>query len=307
MSDISALYHRMAAGLPSHDDLMRTGRCSEAALHPELNRYCDCWPMDSHLATSGGAGYINPSLLRPCADSPAYIAAAGPMAPEWYGPDTRPAFWSMVWHHQVKVVVALARPQVGVRGCADYISPPVSSPSSSKAPYGDIYLDLIEERSTLSGHATERLLHLRRGTEMRQCVQLEFSTWPDYGVPDAAGVVAALIRRVEELREATARQLTAREPDEIEPPLLVHCAGGVGRTGSFITAHSLYCEQHAKGQEQAAGAAGLARGTAPEDIASRVDLLRSQRHPYVVETPEQLALVVDVLGELRVVHQRGRS
>ena len=123
-------------------------------------------------------------------------------------------------------------------------------------------------------------------------MQLEFGSWPDYGVPHAAGLVAALICRVDELRAETAGWTTASEADETEPPLLVHCAGGVGRTGSFITAHSLHCQQQA-------GA------TVPvEDVAERVDLLRRQRHPYVVETAAQLALIVDVLSHNEVSQRR---
>lgn len=319
--DLLQLFRRMADGLPTHEELLAQGSCSEAAAHPELNRYCDCWPVDSHLATSGGGGYINASLLRPRAGAMCrYIAAAGPMAPDFYGPDTRPAFWSMVWHHKVTVIVALARPQAGVRGCAEYATP-------KSSPHGDIALELVEERPSLGGNAVERRLHLRRGAEVHLCLQLEFRAWPDYGVPEAANALAKLIRRVDELRaEAAAATVGGAQEEEEEtepPPLLVHCAGGVGRTGSFITAHSLHCQQ----QEAAAapvgdeardeardeaknvvGGHGRAGGlvVTPEDVAARIALLRAQRHPYVVETPEQFGLIVDVLNELRAGSAMGR-
>ena len=92
--------------------------------------------------------------------------------------------------------------------------------------------------------------------------------------------VIKLIERVDLLRRAVA------EPSE--PPLLVHCAGGVGRTGAFVTAHSLHCEERQSGVASTAAA-----------VAARVRVLRAARHPYVVETAAQLRLVVETLAELR--------
>ena len=96
----------------THDTLLASGRCTVAAAQPELNRYSDCWPLDAHLCDTSGAGYLNASLIAfdAAGGLPTYIAAAGPMAPEWHGPDTRMAFWSAVLHHRVRVLVALARP-----------------------------------------------------------------------------------------------------------------------------------------------------------------------------------------------------
>ena len=272
--DIDALFSAIHAGQPTHDELLADGRCSVAAAHPALNRYSDCWPLDTHLADTGGAGYLNATLVRPHA---AYIMAAGPMAPEWHGPETRPAFWSCVWHHGVRVIVALAFPQGGFQGCADY---------ATTATHGDISVECINVGhvdTTWHGHAFERKLRLTRGDETRACTQIEYESWPNYGVASSSSV-AKLIERVDLLRHASAGDAAA----EPEPPLLVHCAGGVGRTGAFVTAHSLHCEERQS---------GVAPTSA--DTATRVRVLRAARHPYVVETAAQLRLVVETLAELR--------
>ena len=280
------MYSAVNAGQPSHDELLADGRCSVAAAHPRLNRYSDCWPLDAHLADTGGAGYLNATLVRPHVAAPAYIMAAGPMAPEYHGPDTRPAFWSAVWHHGVRVIVALAVPAGGFQGCADY---------ATTATHGDISVECLHVGPAFDpiGLAFERKLRLTRGDETRECTQIEYQAWPNYGVPSssggnplslteatAGGSVAKLIERVDLLRSAMAAPS--------EPPLLVHCAGGVGRTGAFVTAHSLRCEERQSGVASTAAA-----------VVTRVRELRAARHPYVVETAAQLRLIVETLAELR--------
>ena len=282
-ADIDALFSAINAGQPTHAELLADGRCSVAAAHPDLNRYSDCWPLDSHLVDTGPADYLNASLVQNLAAAPAYIMAAGPMAPGWHGPDTRHAFWSAVWHHGVRVIVALAVPAAGFQGCAPYAGGThVGRKTSRRHRNPAISVEVLNESNPLgSGLAIERKLLLTRGDETRECTQIEFGAWPNYGVASSSSV-ASLIERVDLLRHGSARDADA------EPPLLVHCAGGVGRTGAFVTAHSLHCEERQSGVAPTAAA-----------VATRVRVLRAARHPYAVETAAQLRLVVDTLAELR--------
>ena len=57
---------------------------------------------------------------------------------------------------------------------------------------------------------------------------LHYTNWPNYGVPDNADDVAMLLRTV------NSPALSTRHP------IWVHCSGGVGRTGVFLTALSAY-------------------------------------------------------------------
>ena len=272
----------------THDTLLASGRCTVAAAQPELNRYSDCWPLDAHLCDTSGAGYLNASLIAfdAAGGLPTYIAAAGPMAPEWHGPDTRMAFWSAVLHHRVRVLVALARPEHGFQGCADYCA--------HGSIFGDISVDVVDESPSLNGAAVEQSLQLRRrsgngrGDEQHALTRLLFVDWPNYGVPSAAGSVAALVKRIDVLRRLHAPAADTREPSR-EPPILVHCAGGVGRTGSLITAHSAWCTLVADVSP---------RASLVELVCARVRALREQRHPYCVESAAQLKLVLDALDEL---------
>ena len=57
---------------------------------------------------------------------------------------------------------------------------------------------------------------------MRKVTQFHFTSWPDHGVPDYAGPLLTFLRRVKSQHKPT------------KGPVLIHCDGGVGRTGSFI-------------------------------------------------------------------------
>ena len=54
--------------------------------------------------------------------------------------------------------------------------------------------------------------------------QYHYTSWPDHGLPKVATSLLSFIRRVQK-----------EHNKELGVPLLVHCSGGVGRTGTFIT------------------------------------------------------------------------
>lgn len=57
---------------------------------------------------------------------------------------------------------------------------------------------------------------------VRKVTQFHFTSWPDYGVPEYAGPLLMFLRRIKSHHKPT------------KGPLLIHCDGGMGRTGSFI-------------------------------------------------------------------------
>lgn len=276
---------------PSHYMLLKTGKVSRASERSDLNRYSDCYPLDSHLTATPSGQYLNASTVNLRTDVAAsrVIVAAGPMAPEWYGPDTRPAFWEAVWHNRVRVVLALATPQPGCQGCASY---------AETGKFGNVTVNVLAEVPADGLRAVERTLSLTWGSESRTITQIEFVAWPNYGVPGAAASVACLTSRVCELLDNAALEVGPAAAEEVEHtvdpaeavPLLVHCAGGVGRSGTFATLLSLWQDREV---------VTLSRSddvlTAVRD---RVTAFRQQRHPYGVETPQQLVLIVTALDEL---------
>ena len=57
---------------------------------------------------------------------------------------------------------------------------------------------------------------------IRKITQFHFTSWPDSGVPEYAGPLLMFQRRVKSHHKPT------------KGPILVHCDGGVGKTGMYI-------------------------------------------------------------------------
>ena len=57
---------------------------------------------------------------------------------------------------------------------------------------------------------------------VRKVTQFHFTAWPDQGVPDFAGPLLVFQRRIKSQHKPT------------KGPLVIHCDGGVGRTGCFL-------------------------------------------------------------------------
>eukprot|EP00038_Savillea_parva_P004828 m.142647 g.142647 ORF g.142647 m.142647 type:complete len:168 (+) comp11590_c3_seq1:1493-1996(+) len=79
------------------------------------------------------------------------IVSAGPMAPAWHGPDTRPTWWEAVWFNRVNTIVALCPPARGLQGCAAY---------AITGQYGHVYVTVEAETPVLKGLALERRIRL---------------------------------------------------------------------------------------------------------------------------------------------------
>jgi protein tyrosine phosphatase len=63
--------------------------------------------------------------------------------------------------------------------------------------------------------------------QTREIKQLQFTAWPDHGVPDHPALFLMFLRRVKYLNP----------PDC--GPMIVHCSAGVGRTGCFVVIDSM--------------------------------------------------------------------
>lgn len=106
-------------------------------------------------------------------------------------------------------------------------------------------------------------------TERREIKQLQFTAWPDHGVPDHPAPFLQFLRRVRALTPADCG------------PVVVHCSAGVGRTGCFIVIDSMLERlRHEK----------------TVDIYGHVTCLRAQRN-YMVQTEDQYVFIHDALLE----------
>ncbi|KAF9257093.1 phosphatases II [Marasmius fiardii PR-910] len=129
---------------------------------------------------------------------------------------------------------------------------------------------------------------------------LLYHAWPDRGVPNPenrAGLLAFA-----KLVDKTNRQET--DPDDPDPPMIVGCSAGIGRTGSFIALCSLL-RSHGILQPPAKATSvddalppsplgDLPDSLKEDEVVREVDSLREQR-PGMVQRPEQLLVIYEIL------------
>ncbi|CUG05979.1 tyrosine specific protein phosphatase, putative [Bodo saltans] len=130
-------------------------------------------------------------------------------------------FWRMVYENQVTFVVML---------CGEIENGKVKSERywpdgiGGVMTMGPLTLTLLAENHR---HDTiYRTIQLRTadGTE-REIFHLQYVRWPDQGIPQTSAPLMEIIRTL------------GSSNASVRTPIVVHCSGGVGRTGVFIALH----------------------------------------------------------------------
>lgn len=144
---------------------------------------------------------------------------------------------------------------------------------------------------------------------------LLYGAWPDHGIPEPEDRASLLnfIRLVDHTnKDLSGLEATA----DVEPPIMVHCSAGVGRTGSFIAlcsllrSNGLLSKPNPHTAERAVVHPPLPQsplGPLPEliswdEVSQEVDSLREQR-PGMVQRPEQVLLIYETLIGAFMIHQ----
>ncbi|KAK6341681.1 hypothetical protein TWF696_008749 [Orbilia brochopaga] len=194
------------------------------------NRYNNIWPYDHTRVkltdySPESCDYINASYVSTEFSTKRYIATQGPM------PHTFRDFWSVVWDHDVRVIVMLtAEAEGGQVKCHRYWK---------EHSYGPYQLNIISEKrialdpSKTSNHLYKKDGSLRRQSSsgrysthepespkdpngshiimrkftlshsahpfspLREITQLQYSSWPDFGAPADPAHILALIEQTE--------------------------------------------------------------------------------------------------------------
>lgn len=184
------------------------------------NRYIDILPYDdnrvvlSEIHGEPGSDYINASYVNGFKEPRKYIAAQGPKE------ETMTDFWRMIWEQKSTIIVMVTRCEEGNRNkCAQYW-PSVDGEAEE---YGDIVVKITDQK--LFPDYITRKLHVthRREKTGRDITHIQFTVWPDHGVPDDPNLLLKLRRRVNALNNF------------FSGPIIVHCSAGVGRTGTYIS------------------------------------------------------------------------
>ncbi|XP_039929447.1 receptor-type tyrosine-protein phosphatase C isoform X2 [Hirundo rustica] len=227
------------------------------------NRYIDILPYDhnrvelSEMPGDPGSDYINASYIDGFKEPRKYIAAQGPKD------ETTDDFWRMIWEQKATIIVMVTRCEEGKRNkCAQYWP----SMENGTATYGDIIVKIYESK-TCPDYIIQKL-HITNGRERtagRDVTHIQFTSWPDHGVPEDPHLLLKLRRRVNALSNF------------FSGPIVVHCSAGVGRTGTYI------------------GIDAMLEGL---DTEGRVDV-----YGYIVKLRRQRCLMVQVESQYILIHQ----
>ena len=147
---------------------------------------------------------------------------------------------------------------------------------------------------------------------------LLYEAWPDHGVPERRNRPSFLefTRLVERTNKdasiVSTRQQASQELDpDPDPPIIVNCSAGVGRTGAFIALSSLLRAHGRLSPSSSTSAPPTPHIPAPSElppsplgplpdslledlVAQEIDSLREQR-PSMVQRDEQILLIYDML------------
>ncbi|XP_032542263.1 tyrosine-protein phosphatase non-receptor type 23 [Chiroxiphia lanceolata] len=217
------------------------------------NRHQDIMPYDRNrvVLCSGKDDYINASRVEDLSPyCPALIATQAPLL------GTAADFWLMIYEQKVSVVVMLVSEQELDKKVLRYF------PSERGQPVAHGPLTLVLTSLRVTPTHVERMLTLQyRDQSLKRTVaHLQFTSWPELGLPDSKG---SLLRFIQEVHGHYLHQRP------LHTPVVVHCSSGVGRTGAF-------CLLYAAVQEVEAG-----KGI--PDLPQLVRRMRQQRKHMLQE------------------------
>ncbi|XP_022360986.1 tyrosine-protein phosphatase non-receptor type 21 [Enhydra lutris kenyoni] len=254
------------------------GECSTARLpeNAERNRFQDVLPYDDARVElvptkENNTGYINASHIKVSVSGIEwdYIATQGPLQ------NTCQDFWQMVWEQGVAIIAMVTVEEEGGREKSFRYWPRLGSRHNTVT-YGRFKIT-TRFRTDSGCYATTglKMKHLLTGQE-RTVWHLQYTDWPEHGCPED---IKGFLSYLEEIQSVRRHTNSTSEPKSPNPPLLVHCSAGVGRTGVVILSEIMIaCLEHNE----------------VLDIPRGLDMLRQQRM-MMVQTLCQYTFVYRVL------------
>jgi len=180
------------------------------------NRYMNVLPSEATRvklqSVKGGpdADYINANFVKGILPGShvTYVATQAPV------PGSIEDFWTMIWEQNAKLVVMLTDEKEQGRQKADKYWP-----DEGNAVYGRISVKAMDLNKT--SNLKTRHFEISDGKETRTIQHVQYTSWPDHGVPKDLSTIHELFKQFRASRDAPV-------------PAVVHCSAGIGRTGSFI-------------------------------------------------------------------------
>ncbi|XP_048885612.1 receptor-type tyrosine-protein phosphatase O-like isoform X2 [Brienomyrus brachyistius] len=204
---------------------------ADLAVNRSKNRYTNILPYDFSrvkllsMQNEEGSDYINANYIPGYKGPREYIATQGPL------PETRDDFWKMVLQQKCRIIVMLTQCNERRRVKCDHYWPYTDVPVT----YGEITVEMLSEKE--SPEWTVRNFRLSCADETQDVLHLNYTSWPDHGVP-TINAIESILQFVHIARQQAVK---------LKGPIIVHCSAGVGRTGTFIALDRLM--QHMREHE----------------------------------------------------------
>jgi len=285
-----------------HDAMVAGNLCQAADKYPYMNRYSNLYPYDVNrfvLETKNKEpDYINASWIKLEGEPRDFILTMAPLHPASFSGNVKTdfgssssdstcgQFWRMVSQSRTNLVVMLCKLEKGYQGCSQYF------PQEGFETYGDFKLKNKSEEK-VSEELIQRKLGIKNTIENieTEVNHFQFPLWPNYGVVQDVAQLANFVKQV----DMKWNELCSEE----STPLIVHCSGGIGRSGTFTAALSVYrriCKYMEAGDESVF--AGVLDETGAICLVPLVRSMREQRHPWMVEGQPQYQLAYTTILHL---------
>lgn len=188
-------------------------------LHSRKNRYSSCVPYDHTRSCQELANfYINSSDVHTPVQG--YLVTQGPLD------HTIGDFWKMVLHRRSDTIVTLVMAiEEGKLKCASYWTIPETHVEGWKITLKQ--QEVVAQSYLIPSHRiVVRTFLATSATETRTITQIHYENWPDCKTPE----LELFVKLLDEVDKRATRQ---------KSPITVHCSAGIGRSGTFVAAHSL--------------------------------------------------------------------
>ncbi|KAF6132377.1 protein tyrosine phosphatase non-receptor type 9 [Phyllostomus discolor] len=178
-------------------------------------------------------------------------------------------FWLMVWEQKVLVIVMTTRfEEGGRRKCGQYW--PLEK--DSRIRFGFLTVTNLGVENMSHYKKTTLEIHNTEERQKRQVTHFQFLSWPDYGVPSSAASLIDFLRAVRSQQRLAVSSMGADSKGQCpEPPIVVHCSAGIGRTGTFCSLDICLAQLEELGTL---------------NVFQTVSRMRTQR-AFSIQTPEQ--------------------
>ncbi|XP_065344142.1 receptor-type tyrosine-protein phosphatase alpha-like [Cloeon dipterum] len=188
--------------------------CGSKSQNKRKNRYANLAAYDCSrvvldlLPGDKYSDYINANYVDGFERPKAYIATQGPKL------STVNDFWRMIWQENISLIVMVTNLVVGDKKKCEKYWPDVNREES----YGNVVVRSVNEE--INANYVTRTFSISRDNAIRLVQQLHYTSWPDQGVPLYPQSMALFIGKINQHRNKN--------------PILIHCSGGVGKTGTVI-------------------------------------------------------------------------